>query len=303
MSSELVGEVAVRRALEAAGVRPSKRLGQNFLVDLRVAADVVDIIRGENPVGVVEIGAGLGALTLPLAAHVERLVALEIDRRLAKRMQALLSPRLGSVEILQQDILEYDFAAAAARWGDRLMVVGSIPYSITAPILKKLIDGRAAIRCAYLITQREVAEKILASPSRDGTALGIFVQAYADVALLRRIPRGAFYPAPAVDSCLCKLAMRDQPRFAASEASFFTVVRAIYGARRKTLRNALQRALAADAVGAVLVKSGLDGGLRGETLGFSELDALANAAHPFLREGRGGIGYEESAEPSGKGLS
>ena len=303
MSNELVGEVAVRRALEAAGVRPSKRLGQNFLVDPRTATDVVDIVRVENPAGaVIEIGAGLGALTLPLAAQVERLVALEIDRRLARRMQELLAPRAGTIEILQQDVLEYDFDAAAAAWGDRLVVVGSTPYSITAPILKKLIDGRAAIRSAYLITQREVAEKILASPSRAGTALGIFVQAYADVAILRRIPRSAFYPVPEVDSCLWRLAMRAKPRFTSSESSFFAVVRAIYGARRKTLRNALQRALPADVVGEVLVKSGLDGGVRGETLGFAELDALATAAHVFLLQGTDGIEHGESAEPSGRGL-
>jgi 16S rRNA (adenine1518-N6/adenine1519-N6)-dimethyltransferase len=303
VSSELVGEVAVRRALEAAGVRPSKRLGQNFLVDPRTAMDVVDIVRGETPRGVVEIGAGLGALTLPLAAHVERLVALEIDRRLAKRMQELLASRADSVEILQQDVLEYDFDAAAAAWGERLTVVGSIPYSITAPILKKLIDARAAIRSAYLITQREVAEKILASPSRDGTALGIFVQAYADASVLRKIPRGAFFPVPDVESYLWKLTMREEPRFTSSEESFFAVVRAIYGARRKTLRNALQRAFSAAGVDALLASSGIDGKVRGETLGFSELDALANAAQPLLREGTGGMGHGESDEPSGKGLS
>jgi 16S rRNA (adenine1518-N6/adenine1519-N6)-dimethyltransferase len=278
VSSGWVGEAAIRRELEAAGIRPSKRLGQNFLVDPNIVAGVLRAVEEEAQSGIVEIGPGLGALTFPLAALAERLVAVEVDRRLAARLREAFASRTGAVEIVEGDILEFDIAATAARWGHRVIVVGSIPYSITAPILKKLIDERAAIRSAYLITQREVAEKIQASPGRDGTALGIFVQAYADVSILRRIPRGAFHPAPEVDSCLWKLSVREQARFAASEASFFGVVRAIYGARRKTLRNALQRSFSAEDVDALIACAGVDGRTRGETLGFSELDALGLAA-------------------------
>ncbi len=278
MDRSILGEASAPQALESLGIRPSKRLGQNFLVDPNVVAAIVEAVEEDAWAGVVEIGPGLGALTLPLAERAQKLVAVEIDRRLAARLRAALAPRSDTVEVVEGDILEYDFCAAAAACGDRVVVVGSIPYSITAPILKKLIDARAAIRVAYLVTQREVAEKILASPSRDGTALGILVQAYADVSILRRIPRGAFFPVPEVDSCLWQLTIRAEPRFASTEASFFAVVRAIYGARRKTLRNALQRAFAAGDTDALLACAGIDPKSRGETLGFRDLDALALAA-------------------------
>jgi 16S rRNA (adenine1518-N6/adenine1519-N6)-dimethyltransferase len=269
------GPAGVGGLLERLGVRPSKRLGQSFLADPNVIAAVIDAIGADACGRLVEIGPGLGALTNPLAERAAELVAVEIDRRLAARLQESLA---GRVSIVEQDILEFDFAAHAARSGGRLVVVGSIPYSITAPILKRLIDERAAIQAAYLITQREVAEKILASPGKDGTAMGIFVRAHADVHVLRKIPRGAFFPVPDVDSTMWRLTMRATPRFASSEASFFAVVRAVYGARRKTLRNALQRAYSAHAVDAMLARSRIDPRIRGETLGFAELDALAEAA-------------------------
>jgi 16S rRNA (adenine1518-N6/adenine1519-N6)-dimethyltransferase len=270
--------VSVRRLLDELGVRPSKRLGQNFLVDRNVVAGILDAVGGDADSGIVEIGPGLGALTLPLAERARRLVAVEVDRRLAARLRDAPALQAGSVEVVEADILRFDFGAAASSFGERVVVVGSIPYSITAPILSKLVESREAVRAAFLVTQREVAENILASPGADGTALGIFVQAYANVAVLRRISRGAFYPVPDVDSCLWKLEMLERPRFTAREERFFSVVRAIYGARRKTLRNGLQREYPRGAVDAMLVAAGLDGSIRGETLGFAELDALAVAA-------------------------
>jgi 16S rRNA (adenine1518-N6/adenine1519-N6)-dimethyltransferase len=274
----MAGETSVPQALEFLGIRPSKRLGQNFLVDPNVIAAIVEAVEEDARSGVVEIGPGLGALTTALADLAEKLIAVEIDRRLAGRLREVFAAKAGRVEIVRQDILEFDFEARAAMWGERVAVVGSIPYSITAPILKKLIDARTAIRVVYLLTQREVAEKIAASPSRDGSALGVFVRAYADVAILRRIPRGAFFPVPDVDSCLWRLSMLEVPRFESDDATFFSVVRAIYGARRKTLRNALQRAFSPSDADALIARAGLDPKVRGETLGFRELDALGLAA-------------------------
>jgi 16S rRNA (adenine1518-N6/adenine1519-N6)-dimethyltransferase len=245
-------------------------------------AAIVEAVGNNVRPGIVEIGSGLGALTLPLSERADRLAAVEIDRRLATRLREALAPRGASVEVVGGDILEFDFAAMSHAWGGRIVVVGSIPYSITAPILKKLISERAAIRVAYLITQREVAEKMLASPGKDGTALGVLVRAYGDVEILRWIARGAFYPIPEVDSCLWRLTMLERPQFASGAESFFAVVRAIYGARRKTLRNALQRQFPRESVDAIVAAAGLDGGVRGETLGFAELDALANAAGEAL---------------------
>ncbi len=275
---------SVARSLDALGVHPSKRWGQNFLTDPNVIRAIVEAVGSDAEEDLVEIGPGLGALTVPLAKRARRVTAVEIDRRLVGRLAALESLGRENVQVVHGDILEFDFAAAAREAGRRVVVMGSIPYSITAPILQRLVEARASVRTAYLITQREVADKILASPGPAGTALGTFVRAYADVEILRRVPRGSFHPVPAVDSTLWKLAMLDGPRFTSPPEAFFGVVRAIYGARRKTLRNALLRSFGRDDVPAWLARADLEGGVRGETLGFDALDRLAAAAPGAPRE-------------------
>jgi 16S rRNA (adenine1518-N6/adenine1519-N6)-dimethyltransferase len=303
VSDDLVGVAAVRQALAAAGIRPSKRLGQNFLVEPRAVSRVLELVRSEGACGIVEIGCGLGALTLPLADEGVRLVSLDVDPRLVEKTRPRVAARSGTAEVRLQDVLEFDFRGVASAWGAKVVVVGSIPYSITAPILKKLVAERESIRSAILVTQREVAAKVEASPGPDGTSLGVLVRAYADVAVAGTISRHAFYPVPEVDSCLWKLTMRASPRFTGREAAFFAVVRAIYGARRKTLRNALQRAFSSDVVARILAESGTDGQVRGETFGFLELDALARAAEKSIDEGQGHVERTHDGSGTGRGLS
>jgi 16S rRNA (adenine1518-N6/adenine1519-N6)-dimethyltransferase len=303
VSDDLVGVAAVRQALAAAGIRPSKRLGQNFLVDPRAVSRILELVRSEGACGIVEIGCGLGALTLPLAGEGVRLVSLDVDPRLVEKTRPRVAARSGTAEVRLQDVLEFDFRGVASAWGAKVVVVGSIPYSITAPILKKLVAERESIRSAILVTQREVAAKVEASPGPDGTSLGVLLRAYADVTLVSTISRHAFYPVPEVDSCLWKLTMRASPRFTGREAEFFAVVRAIYGARRKTLRNALQRAFSPDAVTRIIEDSGTDGQVRGETFGFLELDSLARAAEKSIDEGRGHVERTHEDSSTGRGLS
>jgi 16S rRNA (adenine1518-N6/adenine1519-N6)-dimethyltransferase len=302
VSDDLVGVAAVRQALAAAGIRPSKRLGQNFLVDPRAVSRVLELVRSEGACGIVEIGCGLGALTLPLADEGVRLVSLDVDPRLVEKTRPRVAARSGTAEVRLQDVLEFDFRGVASAWGAKVVVVGSIPYSITAPILKKIVAERESIRSAIVVTQREVAAKVEASPGPDGTSLGVLVRAYADVAVVGTISRHAFYPVPEVDSCLWKLTMRASPRFTGREAPFFAVVRAIYGARRKTLRNALQRAFSPDVVARILAESGTDGQVRGETFGFLELDALARAAEKWIDEGQGHVERTHDGSVTGRGL-
>jgi 16S rRNA (adenine1518-N6/adenine1519-N6)-dimethyltransferase len=272
-------------------------------VDPRAVSRVLELVRGEGASGVVEIGCGLGALTLPLADENARLVSLDVDPRLVEQTRPRVAARSGTAEVRLQDVLEFDFRSVASAWDAKVVVVGSIPYSITAPILKKLVAERESIRSAILVTQREVAAKVEASPGPEGTSLGVLVQAYADVTLAGTISRHAFYPVPEVDSCLWKLTMRASPRFTGREAEFFAVVRAIYGARRKTLRNALQRAFSPDAVARILEESGTDGQVRGETFGFLELDALARAAEKSIDEGQGHVERMHEDGSTGRGLS
>jgi 16S rRNA (adenine1518-N6/adenine1519-N6)-dimethyltransferase len=292
-----LGRASVRRCLDELGVRPSKRLGQNFLSSSSAARRIVEEAARRAPACIVEIGPGLGSITRLLAETSIPVVAVEVDRRLAEYLTEQFAGH-PSVEIRAGDALLVDLQAIAAAHGESLTVVGSIPYSITAPILKKLVSERAAIDSAVLVTQREVAEKIAASPGRDGSSLGIYVQAYADVEVLERIPRGAFFPVPEVDSTLWSLRFGRPRRFEASEVAFFAVVRALYGARRKTAKNALGRLLSAENVESVLKRAGVDGGLRGETFGFPELDAIACSveAEKCLPDGAAGAEPEESID-------
>jgi 16S rRNA (adenine1518-N6/adenine1519-N6)-dimethyltransferase len=264
----------VEALLRQVELRPAKRLGQNFLVDERVLAEIGAIVAREGPERVLEIGAGLGAVTKILLGHVPSVTALEVDRRLA----GLLEERHRGEDRLRvvcSDILAYDLEDQF-RAGP-VYVVGSLPYRITAPILRWLIEQRSFLSGALLITQREVAEKIAASPGKDGSALGILVRAYAETRIVRRIGPKSFFPVPEVDSALWTISFLARRRFSADEETFWRTVRVLYTARRKMLRRALRDLVTPETVEAVLVDAGLDGDVRGETLGFEALDRLAHA--------------------------
>ncbi len=271
---DLTSRETVASLLQSAGIRPSKRLGQNFLVDRSVLRAIVSEVERAKPDEVLEIGAGLGTVTRELARIASRVVAVEVDRQLAEILQRTVSG-LENVDIVCQDFLEFDFAHAFV---DRpVTVVGSIPYRITSPILKHLVDHRQSISEALLLAQSDVVEKITASPGPDGSALGVLVQAYADASIVRRVDRSAFFPTPVVDSILWRLLIRERPRFSADEEIFFRVVRTLYGARRKMTRRALRNWLSTDQIETALEEAGIDPTARGETLPFEALDRLASA--------------------------
>lgn len=275
----LTDQGVVKALLTEIGVRPQKRFGQNFLVDQHVVAEIRDHIASKNPDVVVEIGPGLGAVTQALIDMAPLVIAVEIDKRLARSLET----RLGShanLEVRTCDILNFDFQQEFA--GKSVTVFGSLPYRITAPILKHLVRHRSVITDACLITQREVAEKIAHSPGRQGSSLGVFVRSYAEVAGLRRIGKTSFHPVPEVESEYWEMRFLSGPRFACDEGAFFTVVRTLYGNRRKMVRRALQDIIPADSIHDVLASADIDGTSRGEVLTFPELDRLAIGCLPYL---------------------
>jgi len=275
---DLTSRKEVASLLRSAGVHPSKRLGQNFLVDRTVLDAILAEVKRAAPREILEIGAGLGTVTCELACIAPRVVAVEVDRRLVQVLKRTLGD-LKNVEIVRQDILSFDLNA---RFAERpVFIVGNIPYRITAPILKHLVEHRDAIADALLLTQSEVAEKIAASPGPDGTALGIFVQAYADVRVIKRVSKRSFHPIPEVDSTLWRLSFLKKPRFSADPDNFFAVVRALYGKRRKMIRSALRDLLPIERIADVLSTAGIDPTARGEGLTFQQLDRLALAITPF----------------------
>jgi len=273
--------------LRAYDLHPKKGLGQHFLAD-EVALDRIVAAADLAPTDtVLEIGPGLGTLTGLLAGQAGRVVAVELDDRLA----AVLAERLAgqpNVEVLPGNILRIsDFASLV---GPSYKVVANLPYYITSAVLRHLLERRDQPSLLVVTVQREVAERIVAAPP-DMNLLAVSVQFYGQPRIIASIPAGAFYPPPKVDSAVVRIDVRDQPAVSLGEtpaspegdlcegsgtgvsvADFFRVVRAGFGHKRKTLRNALSArlGLAPTRVEEALAQAGIDPRRRAETLSLQE---------------------------------
>lgn len=279
MDLQLTSAGVLKELLRSRGIHLSKRLGQNFLCNESAVRRIVEALGPDS--SALEIGAGVGTLTVPLAQRVRQLVAVEIDDRLIPVLQDHLKS-FANVTLIHDDILHVDLADVASRLECTFDVIGNLPYQITSPVLDKLVRARSTIGQAVLMVQREVADKILTPVgSGHGSALGVFLQAFAQVQKLFHVSRGAFFPPPQVDSTVFKLAFLAQPRFHADEAVYFKVVRAAFNLRRKTLRQALIQSpflgLPGAQVESVLSHANIDPKRRGETLTLEEFDAIALA--------------------------
>jgi 16S rRNA (adenine1518-N6/adenine1519-N6)-dimethyltransferase len=266
--------------------RRRRALGQHFLIDPGVAARIVEAVGATAADVVCEIGAGPGTLTWALAARVGRLVALEIDPALQARLAAAARtwPHAARVEIMVADARGFAYEeldALRPAPAGRVLVVGNLPYSVSKPILGRLLAARAALDAAVLMLQREVAERITAPPGgREYGALSVFWQRWADVTQLEVVPPVAFRPPPAVESAVIRVGFRTVPRVAVSDEAMFTrVVRAAFGQRRKTLGNALRGGGlgSPERLAAALADAAIDGGRRAETLSIEEFARLADA--------------------------
>jgi 16S rRNA (adenine1518-N6/adenine1519-N6)-dimethyltransferase len=252
-----------------------RALGQHFLRDPRVARAIVDVVAPGSRDLVVEIGPGEGALTAELERQAGRVIALEIDPALVAQLRA----RFAGVEVVEVDARRWDYRALAKGPGGRVLVIGNLPYSVAKPILQSLVEARTAIDEMALMLQREVAERVAASPGgRIYGSLSVLTQLYCDVRVALRVPPGAFRPPPRVESAVLHLRVLPQPRVPIEdERHFHSVVRAAFAHRRKTLANALAGSLgiAADRVRAAAAAAGIDPGRRAETLTIPEFAALA----------------------------
>jgi 16S rRNA (adenine1518-N6/adenine1519-N6)-dimethyltransferase len=255
---------------------PTKpKLGQNFLIDAqaieRIAASLGDL-SGRT---VVEIGPGAGAITGALAARAGHVLAVELDQELAVHLRGQFPP--DRVTVVEQDVLNFDFAAASAAAGERLRVVGNLPYYITSQILLKLAASHTALDRAVLMVQREVADRITAVPgSRDYGLLSVTVQMYGPAERLFTLPPASFSPPPDVHSTVFR--WRFAPRFAelgVAEASFLPFVRTAFAQKRKTLANNLRAAgIQPLAATAALAQAGINPQARAEALPIEALAAL-----------------------------
>jgi len=271
--------------LRSLGVRPSKRLGQNFLTDPRVARRIAGLIP-DSLEPVLEIGPGLGALSLELAASGRPFVAVELDLRLAEYMEGKL--RLYPMSrLVRGDVLDQRLDELFPR-GNRLTVVGNLPYSITTPALEWILGQKERVGRALLMVQREFAERLTARPgSKEYGSISVFVALNAGVQNCFRVSPGAFHPRPEVDSTVLEITPRDFAGTTAGEREAASMMaRASMGTRRKTLANALANGLGipAEEARAVLSDAGLDPVRRGETLSTPEFVSLARV---WMRRGGG----------------
>jgi 16S rRNA (adenine1518-N6/adenine1519-N6)-dimethyltransferase len=253
------------------------RLGQNFLDDAQAAERIVAALGDLSGRTVIEIGPGGGAITGALAARARRVVAIELDREFAARLRARYSP--DRVQVVEQDVLKFDFATASSESGagERLRVVGNLPYYITSPILLKLAASHATLELAVLMVQREVADRVIAAPgSRDYGLLSVTVQMYGPAERLFTLPPDAFSPPPEVHSTVFR--WRFAPRFAelvVEEDGFLRFVRKAFAQKRKTLANNLRAAgIAPAAAAAAMAKAEIDPQARAEALSIETLAAL-----------------------------
>ena len=220
-----------------------KHLGQNFLHEKGVIAKIVQAIDPQPGDAIVEIGPGQGALTFPLLQRHGALTAIEFDRDLHAPLQAAAREH-GSLRLIEGDVLGVDFTALAAELapaGGQIRLVGNLPYNLSSPILFHALDHAAAIRDMHFLLQKEVVERMAAGPgSKVYGRLSVMLQAYCTVTPLFVVPPGAFRPAPKVDSAVVRMVPKPRETVEVADHRIFAnVVRAAFGQRRKTLRNAL----------------------------------------------------------------
>lgn len=268
----LTSPSVIRGVLKAQGIELRKGLGQHFLADANVLGRIVEAIAPSPNEVAVEVGSGLGTLTVALAPHVRELWAVEVDPRLIPLLRMHLEP-FPNVHVLNADFRDLDLAAL----GKDLLVVGNLPYGITSEALLKLIKERESVARAVFTVQWEVGEKLVAPPGPGTSRLGLHLRAYFEVELLRRIPKTVFFPAPEVDGALVRLRRLPQPRVSLPEKDWEKTLALAFSHRRKTLRRVLLSFLPAGEVDALLAELGLDPRVRAEALDLPELEKLGRA--------------------------
>ena len=270
----------IRDVMERHGFTFSKSLGQNFIVNPSVCPRIAQEGGAAPGVGVIEIGAGIGVLTAELARRADKVVCVEIDRRLLPILAETLA-EFSNITIVNADVMKTDLAALIAREfpGMEVVVCANLPYYITSPILMSLLEQRLPIRSITVMVQKEAAQRICAQPgTRDSGAISAAVRYYSQPRVLFPVSRGSFLPAPEVDSAVIRLDLHPTPPVAvADEATLFRVIRGAFGQRRKTVRNTLSAALELpkEETRTLLEQAGVPATARAEALTLEQFAAIA----------------------------
>ncbi len=261
--------------LKRFGIRMSKKLGQNFLIDEHVVNSIVEAAGIKPGDAVLEIGPGIGTLTQGLAEAGAHVTAVEIDRRLLEVLSKTLEG-YENVRVVHGDILRVNITETVGV--PQYKVVANLPYYITTPIIMGLLEAKMPIDVLVTMVQKEVAQRMVASPgTKDYGALSVAVQYYTKAEIMFVVKPDSFIPPPSVDSAVIRCTVLDKPPVEVDEKIFFRVVRAAFAQRRKTLFNTLKTTgVPVETLKGILESAGIDGNRRGETLSIDEFAALSN---------------------------
>lgn len=264
------------------GIRLTKSLGQNFLIDENVVMRIVDTAEVTSDDLVIEIGPGIGSMTGELASRAGKVVAVEIDRHLIPALKENLK-EFSNLEIINKDIMKVNVKNITGNEQNMtLKVAANLPYYITTPIIMKLLEEENDIELMVFMVQKEVAQRMVAKPGgKDYGALSVAVQYYAQPEKVFDVPPHCFVPQPEVDSTIIKLKRNKTPPVSLKDKDiFFKVVKASFGQRRKTLLNALTNSggfnRSKEEIREILLGLNIDENARGETLSIGQFASLSN---------------------------
>ncbi len=268
--------------------RIQKKYGQNFLIDQSVLNRIVEAAGIEGDDCVLEIGPGLGTMTRCLAERAGRVAAVEIDRNLIPVLKETLAG-YDNITLINDDILKVDLNGIVAELngGRPVKVVANLPYYITTPIIMKLLESHVPLQSITVMVQKEVADRMQAGPgTKDYGALSLAVQYYAKPEIVANVPPNCFIPRPSVGSAVIRLTRYEKPPVQVrDETGLFTLIRAAFNQRRKTLTNALYNAqglhVPKERTAQALERLGLPSSIRGEALTLEQFAALDFLIYAF----------------------
>jgi len=272
---------------------PKKKLGQNFLVDQNITAIIVKALCLNNEEAIFEIGTGLGALTKELLFSTQHVFSIEKDFRLKPMLEDLFKADQGQVTILYKDIMDFDLAGFLKKKkqeGYRIeKITGNLPYFISLPLLRKLMEMHYLLKMAVVMVQKEVAERMMAKPgNKNYGLLSVVAQYYSRIEKIHLVKPDVFFPKPEVNSMIIRINFLDKPLvLVEDEFLFFELVRAIFQQRRKNINNALKiyfgERIDKDKLEKSLQKIGLETGERGENFGLKEFALLTREIKKIIK--------------------
>ncbi|MBE6824845.1 MAG: 16S rRNA (adenine(1518)-N(6)/adenine(1519)-N(6))-dimethyltransferase RsmA [Ruminococcaceae bacterium] len=277
----LTNILTIKNILSRHGFTFSKSLGQNFLINPSVCPRMAEFCGADKGVGVIEVGPGVGVLTHELCLRADKVVSIELDKRLLPVLDETLAEH-DNIKVVSGDILKIDLKKLIEEEfeGMRVVVCANLPYYITSPVIMKLLEEKLPIDAITVMVQKEAAERICAKVgTRQSSAVTVAVNYYSEPQLLFHVSSGSFMPAPKVDSAVIRLDVSSQPRAKAkSEKTFFKVVKAAFAQRRKTVVNSIASGMGIEksVISDILAQCGLSPTARAEQLTLDDFSKIAD---------------------------